>query len=87
MSPNAPRGHAVLSLADLRELLADPDSRSRERQLHFRILLNGRVLREFRQFAFAPHTLMPVDLTWLLGEIAQHPTQPIDLRLELTPET
>lgn len=80
------KGTATVSLSDLRELLTDPDTRRNERQLHFRAVLNGRTLREFRTLACYPHHMMSVDFTWLIMELRDHPN-PQDLRIEVTPET
>ena len=80
------KGTAVIPLADLRELLTDPETRGNARQVRFRFVLNGRVLREFTHFVVSPHQMMFVDATWLITELLQHPS-PQDLRIEVTPET
>jgi hypothetical protein len=80
------KGHAYVELADLRELLTDPDTRGNTRTMHFRFVLNGRCLREFRQQTLYPGMTGVVDLTWLIRELLLTPDA-IDLRCELTPES
>jgi hypothetical protein len=79
----APKGCAVVSLETLRELFADPKTNFGG-TLHYRWVMNGRVLREFRSTGMA-HVTYPVDLSWLIAEVTGHP-KPIDLRLEVTQE-
>lgn len=80
----AEAGHALISLETLRAMLSDKDTNFGG-TLHYRFVLNGRVLREFRTFGVHRNFTHPVDLSWLIAEVQQH-TNPIDLRIELTQE-
>lgn len=80
-----PTGNVLLSLDTLHEMFRDPKT-NMGATLHYRWILNGRVLREYRthgQFSGYPFAQ---DVSWLANEVKASGDDFRDLRLEVTQE-